>query len=123
MKIVLLTGVVLVLGCAIAAWGRAQTSSGTLPPRMKQCLLHENLNWYRNAVSNTNALDDCYVIGAQETTQAIKLLGSLEDNGSGTPAPSPWIKDHCEPRPGGYMCLAHGISVWFPNQGPQRGLP
>jgi hypothetical protein len=123
MKEVLLASMTLALGCAIAGSRHAQTPSGTLPPPMKQCLLQENMNWYRHAVSNTNALDDCYVIGTKESAQAISLLGRLEDNGSDTPAPSPWIKDHCEPRPGGYVCLAHGISVWFPNQGPQRAVP
>jgi hypothetical protein len=90
---------------------------------MEQCLPQENINWYRHAVSNTNTLDDCYDIVIKETAQAISLLGRLEDNGSGTSAPSPWIKEHCDPRLGGYVCLAHGIGVWFPNQGPQRAVP
>jgi len=119
----LLAGMALALGCAIAGPAAAQAPSGTLPRPMTQCLLHENMNWYRNGVSNTNALDDCYVIGTEETAKAIGILGKLQDNGGGTPAPSPWIKDHCEPQAGGYLCLAHGISVWFPNQQPQRGEP
>jgi hypothetical protein len=123
MKKILVTGVALAVGCAIAGLGRAQTPSGALPPATRQCLIHENVNWHRNGASNTNALDDCYVMGTKETAQAIGILGRLEDNGKETPVPSPWIKDHCETRPGGYVCVAHSISVWFPNQTPQRGVP
>jgi hypothetical protein len=118
-----LAGMALALGCAIASSANAQAPSGTLPTSMMQCLLHENMNWYQNHISNTNALDDCYVIGADETAKAIRILGKLQDNGTDSAAASPWIRDHCEPRGGGYLCLAHGISVWFPNDRPTGGAP
>lgn len=114
---------VLALGFAIVDLANAQTPPKALPPSMMECLLHQNMNWYRNHVSNTNALDDCYVIGAEDTAKAISILGKLQDGGSSASAPSPWIRDHCEPRGGGYVCLAHGISVWFPNDRPTGGAP
>jgi hypothetical protein len=123
MKKALLAGLVLGLGCAIGGSVNAQAGSGTLSQAMMQCLQRENANWYHKGVSNTHALDDCYVIGTEETAKAIALLGQLRDNGSGTPAPSPWIQDHCAPRAGGYVYAAHGINIWFRNQGPQQGIP
>jgi hypothetical protein len=101
----------------------AQKLSGALSQPMRQCLLQESINWYRHAASNTNALDDCYVDGTQETAQPISVLGRLEDNGSGTPAPSPWIKTTASLGPAAMSASPTAISVRFPNQGPQRAVP
>ncbi len=126
MRSILVAGMVLAFGGAAGAQVPAVAPGAApeaLPQPMTECLQRANMNWYQHGVSNTNALDECYVVGTEETRTAIGLLGKLQDNGSGTPAPSPWIEDHCEVRPGGYVCLAHGISVWFANAGPERGEP
>ena len=123
MKKALLAGVALGLGWAIGGSVKAQTRGGALSQATMQCLQRENATWYQKGVSNSYALDDCYVVGTEETAKAIAVLGKLRDNGSDTPAPSPWIQNHCEPRAGGYVCSAHGIYVCFQNQGPQQWIP